>query len=123
MQSLNNFCACWSFPPQRLLPRPWVLCVHPTNRMNLATLVPRSDLASSKYCLANPGTEYLVYQPKAGEAFSVELKVGTYRYEWFDPTSGTVAGEGRVEALGGRHQFEAPFKSPSVLYLWKNASR
>jgi hypothetical protein len=93
------------------------------NRMNLATLAPRSDLASSKYCLANPGTEYLVYQPKAGEAFSVELQLGIYRYEWFDPTSGTVAAEGRAEALGGRHQFEAPFKSPSVLYLWKSASR
>jgi hypothetical protein len=93
------------------------------NRVNLATLAPRSDLASSKYCLANPGTEYLVYQPKAGEAFSVELQLGIYRYEWFDPTSGTVAGEGRVEALGGSHQFEAPFKSPSVLYLWKSASR
>ena len=91
-------------------------------RMDLATLTPRSDLASSKYCLANPGTEYLVYQPRDGEAFSVELKAGTYRYQWFNPASGMPAGEGRVEAQGGGQQFRAPFESPSVLYLWKNAS-
>src|SRR5262249_52625705 len=90
------------------------------NRMNLATLTPRSDLASSKYCLANPGTEYLVYQPKAGEAFSVDLKAGIYRYEWFNPASGTPTGDGRVEALGGGQQFKAPFESASVLYLWKS---
>jgi hypothetical protein len=92
------------------------------NRINLSTLTPRRDLASSKYCLANPGTEYLVYQPKAGETFSVELKAGVYRYQWFDPTSGTPGGEGRVEALGGHHQFKAPFASPSVLYLRKSGS-
>jgi hypothetical protein len=91
-------------------------------RMNLATLTPRSDLASSKYCLANPGTEYLVYQSRADEAFSVELKAGTYRYQWFNPANGTPAGEGRVEALGGGERFKAPFESPSVLHLWKSAS-
>ena len=90
--------------------------------MNLTTLTPRSDLASSKYCLANPGTEYLVYQPRAGQAFSVELKAGSYPYQWFNPASGTATGEGRVEALGGGQQFKAPFESPSVLYLWKSAS-
>src|SRR5262245_45195079 len=92
------------------------------NRMNLATLTPRSDLASSKYCLANPGTEYLVYQPRAGEAFSVELNTGTYRCQWFNPASGAPAEEGRVEALGGAQQFQPPFESPAVLYLWKSAS-
>ena len=92
-------------------------------RMNLATITPRSDLASSKYCLANPGTEYLVYQPKTGAGFSVELTAGTYRYQWFNPARGTPMGEGRVEAPGGGQQFKAPFASPSVLYLWKNASR
>ena len=32
----------------------------------------RARLASTGYCLANPGTEYLIYQPKVGEDFSVE---------------------------------------------------
>jgi len=44
--------------------------------MNLAAMTPQGELASTKYCLANAGTEYLVYQPKPGEGFSVELKPG-----------------------------------------------
>ena len=87
------------------------------NRMNLMAMVPRGDLASSAYCLANPGVEYLVYQPKAGESFSVELKTGTYGYEWFDPTKGVSAGNGTVKAPGGVQQFNAPFEGDAVLYL------
>jgi len=34
-----------------------------SNSIDLATMVPRGDLASSGYCLANPGVEYLVYLP------------------------------------------------------------
>ena len=33
------------------------------NRMNLSSMRPRGDLASSGYCLANPGEEYLIYVP------------------------------------------------------------
>jgi hypothetical protein len=39
-------------------------------RMNLAAMTPRNELASTRYCLAHPGHEYLIYQPKAGEAFT-----------------------------------------------------
>ena len=34
-----------------------------TDRMDLSAMRPRGDLASSGYCLANPGEEYLVYVP------------------------------------------------------------
>ena len=34
-------------------------------RMDLAAMTPRGDLASSGYCLASPGTEYLIFQPDA----------------------------------------------------------
>jgi hypothetical protein len=61
--------------------------------------------------------EYLVYQPKPGESFSVELKPGTYRYEWFNPTTGASEGMGSLEAADGRRQFKAPFELDSVLYL------
>ena len=33
--------------------------------------VSSTELANTKFCLANPGTGYLVYQPKSGETFSV----------------------------------------------------
>jgi hypothetical protein len=35
-------------------------------RMNLAQMVPHPELASTKYCLADPQAEYLVYIPSAG---------------------------------------------------------
>src|SRR6266545_4155811 len=59
-----------------------------SEKMNLAAMTPQPKLASTRYCLANPGKEYLVYQPKPGEAFSVNLKRGAYHCEWFDPVKG-----------------------------------
>jgi Family of unknown function (DUF6298)/FG-GAP-like repeat len=86
-------------------------------RMNLAAMKPRPELASTEYCLANAGVEYLVYQPKPGEGFSVELKAGTYHYEWFDPTKGAITDAGRLESADGRQPFKAPFEGDAVLYL------
>ena len=48
-------------------------------RMNLAAMVPRSDLCSSQYCLANPaadGAEYLVYLPAGSIAETILGKFG-----------------------------------------------
>jgi hypothetical protein len=41
-------------------------------KLNLTALTPLDDLATTSYCLASPGSEYLIYQPKAGKAFSVK---------------------------------------------------
>jgi hypothetical protein len=86
-------------------------------RMNLVAMMPRSDLASTRFCLANPGVEYLVYQPTAGQRFSVKLPAGTYRYKWFNPATGATVGEGRIKASGGAPEFDAPFAGDAVLYL------
>jgi hypothetical protein len=86
-------------------------------RMYLAAMMPHMDLASTAYCLANPGKEYLIYQPKAGEAFSVELKAGTYRYEWFDPGKGETTASGELQSSGVPRQFKAPFDGEAVLYV------
>ena len=61
-------------------------------RMNLTAVKPHPELASSGYCLANPGSEYLVYQPQPSEPVTVELKAGTYLHEWFNPATGLSAG-------------------------------
>ena len=89
-------------------------------RMNLAAMTPQPKLASTRYCLASPGAEYLVYQPKGGQAFSVELKVATYRYEWFDPAKGATHSSGNLEAADGHREFKAPFAGDAVLYLRKH---
>lgn len=87
------------------------------DRMNLAKMTPHNDLAPTTYCLANPGQVYLIYQPKAGGAFSVELKTGRYQYEWFSPIEGKTARTGHIEVSEGLRQFKSPFDGDAVLYL------
>jgi hypothetical protein len=86
-------------------------------RINLVAMTPQPELATTGYCLAQPGKEYLVYQPKTGEAFSVKLTAGTYRFEWFDPAKGAAAGDGSIGAVGESREFKAPFNGTAVLYL------
>jgi hypothetical protein len=86
------------------------------DRMNLAAMTPQNALSSTTYCLANPGHEYLVYQPAAG-AFSINLAAGNYHYEWFNPVSHAVAGSGSITAVTGNRSFTPPFDGDAVLYL------
>jgi len=86
------------------------------DRMDLASVSPLPDLATTGFCLATPGVEYLVYQPR-DRSFDVDLTAGGYDYEWFDPTAGTVAESGTLDATGGAEPFDAPFAGEAVLYL------
>jgi hypothetical protein len=85
-------------------------------RVDLAAMTPSLEIASTGYCLVHPGSEYLVYQPAAGE-FTVDLIAGAYRFEWFNPLAGKKAGDGTVTSEGGRRSFVAPFEGDAVLYL------
>ena len=85
-------------------------------RMDLTAMTPDLNISSTKYCLANPGVEYLVYQPASG-GFSVDLVAGTYSYEWFNPVTGTKAAAGSIATEGGKKSFAAPFSGDAVLYL------
>jgi hypothetical protein len=42
-------------------------------RIDLAEMSPHNDLVSTGYCLANPGSEYLVFQPGSRGYFTVNL--------------------------------------------------
>lgn len=86
-------------------------------RVALAAMPPHPELTSTGYCLANAGVEYLVYQPKPGEDFSVELKAGTYHYEWSNPVHGASAETGRLTVTDSRQQFRAPFERDAMLHL------
>jgi hypothetical protein len=88
-------------------------------RVNLAAMTPHNDLASSTYCLANPGQEYLVYLPDGGEV-TVDLSAGSgsLRVEWLRPVDGTTTSEGTTEG-GNKRAFQAPFDGDAVLYLWR----
>jgi hypothetical protein len=86
-------------------------------RVDLATMTPRDDLASTKYCLARPGVAYIVYLPDGGDvAVNLSDAPGSFRAEWIHATEGTIA---RAEPVnGGRQQtLKAPFPGSAVLYL------
>ncbi len=87
-------------------------------RMNLAAMTPAQDLASTKYCLADPGNEYLVYLPEGGQV-TVDLSAarGDLALEWFDPETGKTAAAGPRVAGGARREFKAPCDGDAVLYL------
>ena len=86
-------------------------------QMNLAAMTPRNDLASTQYCLANPGKEYLVYLPEGGEV-TVDLYAasGTLAVEWIHPVEGTITPGGAV-AAGGKLSFKAPVNGDAVLHI------
>jgi hypothetical protein len=86
-------------------------------RMDLASAVPHDDLASTTFCLANPGHEYLVYLPEGGEV-TVDLSAspGPYKVEWMHPVEGKIIRSGSTDG-GARQVFKAPFSGDAVLYL------
>lgn len=87
-------------------------------RMNLIEMVPENDLASSGYCLAAKGSEYLVYLPE-GDTVSVDLSDanGSVSVEWFNPnTNKTIVAEDIEGSI--MQVMKSPFGSDdAVLYL------
>ena len=81
---------------------------------------PRYDVASTRYALANPGSEYLVLEPDgAGRAFTVDLPAGDYQVEWFDVTTRETTTSGAL-SIASQHtvEFCSPFPpGPAVVYL------
>lgn len=103
-------------------------------RMNLAAMTPHGELASSGFCLADPGKEYLVYLPTRTTPRDSSLKrwvkrwfegtvtvdlspvSGTVDIEWFNPTTGDVVSQARG-AGGSAQKFTSPFPGDAVLYV------
>ena len=85
-------------------------------RMNLVRARPLGRLASTGYCLAAPGFQYLVYQPASG-AFTLDLRraPGRFAVEWLRPATGerfhsSVRGSRRVTLV-------PPFAGPAVAFV------
>lgn len=86
------------------------------NRMNLVAMLPQGSLSSTGYCLANPGREYLVYQPLV-KPFTLQLPAGRYQFEWLNPETNVVAATGETTVHGSDQTFTPPFTGDAVLYL------
>ena len=89
-------------------------------RMKLESAVPRSELASSGFCLADYGYEYLVYIP-CGKEVTVDLgkRKGEFSIEWMNPEDGCSLRNDPVTAEG-RTEFRNPFGKAAVLYIVKS---
>jgi hypothetical protein len=90
-------------------------------RIDLMAMMPRGELSSTGYVLANPGEEYLVLQPgDTAEPFSVTVAAGVYAAEWFglDRRQSVTAEPVALES-SATIDFRAPLEAagPAVLYL------
>lgn len=91
--------------------------LHYAKKINLAEMTPLNELASSGYCLASPGREYLVYLPE-GRDVKLDLSASEQKLsvQWFDPKTG--ANQPGSAVTGGQQRlFHAPFDNDAVLYL------
>lgn len=89
------------------------------DRVNLAAMIPRGELASSGYCLANPAREYLVYLPE-GDEVKVDLSgaAGEFQVEWIHPVEGQVIASPAVSG-GASAMLKSPQAGATVLHLNK----
>ncbi len=88
-----------------------------SRRVDLAAMTPRPGLASSKYCLANPGVEYLVFVPKGDRKVSVSLPAGQFKPTWFDTDTGAELERKSFSHEDGKRTLEAPFDGDVLLHL------
>ena len=91
-------------------------------RLNMASMVPRPELCSSKYCIASD-TEFVSYLPSGGKT-TVTLSgiTGAIVVEWYNPRSGSFM-KGNDIAGGGTVNLQSPDTSGDwVLYLHKQGS-
>lgn len=91
-----------------------------TQRMNLARAVPRNDLVSSQFCLADVGAGYLVFIPGGGSV-TLDLRgaAGPFTVEWFNPVERTaIAGDPAL--LGNDYVvLIPPFTGTAAVFLFK----
>ena len=87
------------------------------DRLDLAALVPHPELASTRYCLADPGRAYVVYLPEGGEVtLNLSAAPGRFKVEWIHAAIGTTRTADDV-AGGAERPFQAPFPGDAALYL------
>lgn len=89
------------------------------DKINLLKAIPSPELSSTGYCLAQPGSEYLVYQSAADTAFSVQVLPGKYSYEWFNAALEVMAETGTMTIESTSKIFKAPFSGADAVLLLK----
>ncbi|UCD48811.1 MAG: hypothetical protein JSW27_14900 [Phycisphaerales bacterium] len=104
-------------PKFETLRRDMGLALHLSRWMNLNRCRPLGDLANTGYCLADPGKEYLVFQPSTGQPVTLKLQAGKYNVEWFAPGNGQAVAKDTMEVSGGEKTLPCPVDGAAALYL------
>jgi len=88
-----------------------------SRRITLARCTPHGELASTGYCLAEPGVSYIILAPEGGE---VEINLtetkSTFTAEWHEVNSGKVSEAGTLSG-GSKQLVKPPFQGSAVLSL------
>ena len=87
------------------------------DRINLAAMTPAGSLASSGYCLAHRGSEYLVYVPNNSEV-KIDLgnAPGRFSVEWINVRNGKTT-QRQARRGGSVVTLTAPSKGILLVYL------
>ena len=86
-------------------------------RVDLASMLPLPELASTRYCLAAPGRQYVVFVPNGGEVIvNLADAKGKFRVEWIHPIERMSYDGGNVEG-GAQRILKAPFAGDAALFL------
>lgn len=103
----------WEEPVRRALGRTarWA------KRIDLTNMAPAGWVSSTGYCLADPGNEYLIYQPEAGQ-FKVNLYGADRKFavEWYRIETDELI-EGRPFSCGMAIDFTPPCAGEVLLHL------
>jgi hypothetical protein len=88
-----------------------------SERVDLARMTPLPDLASSGFCLAEAGRDYVVFVPGGGEV-KVQLAQapGSFRTEWIHPVEGNRTPAPETTG-GGERTLKPPFAGDAILHL------
>jgi hypothetical protein len=93
-------------------------------QLDLKLAVPHGDLVLSEstgYCLAKPGSQYLVYLPTGGSVtLNLSAVPGSLNAEWLNPATGLITQVAAPVVANGSSSVTvpgAPFSGPSVLFL------
>ena len=88
-------------------------------RIDLVNMIPRNDIATTYYCLASVGSEYLVYLPDGCSVILIlSSEQTTYAVEWFEPLTGKTVIADNITS-SGKTRFTSPFFADAVLYIRK----
>ena len=91
-------------------------------RVDLASMSPHDELASTGFCLAQPGTAYIAYVPVGTDSITIDLSgsANPFQVEWIDAVEGTTTPAESVQG-GAKRTWKPPRPGAVVLRLYRES--